>query len=73
MVLKTVLGWLFLITGLILMVSPFISGFTGFFVLTSRSALSAPANFEITYTVAGFFMAIFGYYLMRPRKETVFS
>ncbi len=73
MVLKTVLGWLFLITGLILMISPFISGFTGFFVLTSRSALPTAANFELTYTVAGFFMAIFGYYLIRPKRETVLS
>jgi len=73
MVLKTVVGWLFLIAGIILMVSPFLSGFTGFFVLTSSSALPASANFEITYTVVGFFMAISGYYLMRPKKETVLS
>ena len=55
------------------MISPFISGFTGFFVLTSRSALPTVANFELTYTVVGFFMAIFGYYLIRPKRETVLS
>lgn len=73
MEMKKLFGWVFLIAGVTLMISPFSSGLTGYFVLTSSSALATGTNFEITYIIAGFIMAVFGYYLVRPRKETVFS
>ena len=73
MAMRKFLGWIFLIVGITLMISPFISGLTGYFALTSFSVLPTGTNFEIAYTVIGFVLAIFGYYLIRPEKEHILS
>ena len=60
MAIRKLIGWMFLISGVALMISPFISGLTGYFVLTSLSILPTGTNFEISYTIVGFLLAVIG-------------
>ena len=73
MEIKIDLGALFLFVGIVFMTAPFISGLTGFFVITSGSILPVGPNFDIGYTVGGFLLSILGYYLIRPRKQHILS
>jgi len=73
MAMKKFLGWFFLTIGMVLLISPFISGLTGYFVLNSAPIFPIGTSSEIIYAVVGLLLATIGYYLIRPKKQNVLS
>lgn len=68
-------GWLLIVSGIILIMLPFISGFTGFF-FTGLATNPQQMKFEtsvLTFTATGVVLAIIGLMIVKPKKETILS
>lgn len=70
-----VFGWLLIVSGIMLIMLPFISGLTGFF-FTGLAINPPQIRLEtqfLTFTVAGAVLAIIGLMIVKPKKETILS
>ncbi len=65
------LGWVFIVFGTLMLISPFIYGFTGYFAAGFTSYLPSPeTSFQLPVIFTGFALAVFGYFLARPTAES---